>query len=194
MKPLLILLLVLLIAAPALAQDDDGPTPTPSATPLQVPFQELNQALATANSGVNQAPADLSAPGGVPLLPSADGRQIFGYVKWLISAQAAEDVFGPFAPIFIHLGIYLGMVFPLIGVYLTILIVSYIAGWIVFIYRLLTSSVLALIVGGLVAGVATAAAGVITLVNVPGQLVTKFINSAKFALKVMVEVFKRIAP
>lgn len=82
-----------------------SPTPIASATPVVFPTVALsanNQSivsyLATSEANLRGLPSDLANPNGVPLLPSQTGSQVFGYAKWLLSAQTAEEIFGPFSP------------------------------------------------------------------------------------------------
>jgi len=119
----LLIVFVLLIAVPAAAQSS-----TPA--PLPLPTQQAYEQLATANAQLNDVSADLTSPDGLPILPTEDGRVMFGYVKWLISPAAADEWAGPFAPIFQHINIGLGIVFALASVYSTVYIISHIGAWV----------------------------------------------------------------
>lgn len=119
----LLIVFVLLAAVPAAAQSS-----TPA--PLPLPTQQAYEQLATANAQLNDVSADLTSPDGLPILPTEDGRVMFGYVKWLISPAAADEWAGPFAPIFQHINIGLGIVFALASVYSTVYIISHIGAWV----------------------------------------------------------------
>lgn len=123
MRTLIALLVLLLVALPVSAQSS-----TPQ--PIPLPTQQMYEQMATANAQINNAPANLTAPNGAPILPSEDGRQMFGYLKWLVSPAAADEWAGPFAPIFQHLGIGLTMVFVLMGVYTTVYVIANIGSWV----------------------------------------------------------------
>lgn len=129
----LLVIVCCLSVSPVLAQTA---TPTPTPTIIPIPADDLYQALATSEAIKQQAPADLSAPGGQPLLPATDGSQIFGYAKWLVSSSAAAEIGGPFATLIVHTGIVIGMQMALIAIYVIVLGVVYLVKWAIFIYRL----------------------------------------------------------
>lgn len=123
MKWLLIVVLLFLGSVPAVAQSN-----TPQ--PLPLPTQQMYEALATANANTGNLPTDLTRPGGVPILPNEDGRRMFGYVKWILSPAAADEWAGPFAPVFQHFGVGLGIVFSLMGVYGVMYVIGNAGGWV----------------------------------------------------------------
>lgn len=123
MKFLLGLALVLLFAVPVAAQSS-----TPQ--PLPLPTQQMYEQMATANAQLNSAPADLTNPNGLPILPSENGQQLFGYIKWLVSPAAADEWAGPFAGVFQHIGIGLGILFAMAGVWSTMYVIANIGSWV----------------------------------------------------------------
>ncbi len=116
-------------------------SPTPMATlepvnlggTLEVPEGEMYNYLATANANLESAPDDLTNPG-VAVLPDETGSQIFRYAKWITSAGAADEVFGPLSPFVTHAGaavflaIFLAIVYFLI--FLATLIIRFVS-WLI---------------------------------------------------------------
>ncbi|MCL4251790.1 MAG: hypothetical protein KJ065_26935 [Anaerolineae bacterium] len=95
---LLVTSLLLLMAVPAAAQIP-SPTPIPSATPgptlpAYIPSSGVYNFLATAAANVNALPQDISAPGGVALLPNSDAVPLFSYAKWLWSGNSTRELLG----------------------------------------------------------------------------------------------------
>jgi hypothetical protein len=106
-------------------------------TSFSAPFDEMFGSLNTASETIGSLPNDITAPNGSPLLPSADGRQVFGYAKWLLSPSAADEYAGPFAPLFQHAGIAVGLMMALIAIYIGVYVMIYVvrfviwlAGWV----------------------------------------------------------------
>lgn len=116
---------ILVCALPAAAQ-----TPTPDPTPG--PF---GQALLEANDNIVDAQTDLTAPNGVPILPNETGARLFAYAKWILSANTADELVGPFAGIIQHLGILVTMVIIMSVIYAVLLALTYILEWIVWFVR-----------------------------------------------------------
>lgn len=111
------------IASPTLI-----PTSTPfdmGATP-ELPTDHIYNGLATTESNLQSLPADLTNPQGVPIVPAERGGQLFGYVKWIVTGQAPEEVFGPFGLWAIHISILVFLVVFLVIVYLIITVALFI--------------------------------------------------------------------
>lgn len=123
MRALVILTVLLLAALPASAQ-------TPTAEPIPLPTQAMFEALDDANGELATLPDDLTSPDGSPVLADGNGRIIMGYIKWFVNPASADEWAGPFAPIFMHLGIGLYMVFALFGVYGVVYVIANIGGWV----------------------------------------------------------------
>ena len=123
MTRLLIALCLLVFAVPISAQSS-----TPQ--PIPLPTQQMYEQMATANAQIGNAPTNLTSPNGSPLLPSEDGRLLFGYIKWLVSPAAADEWAGPFAPVFQHFGLGIYMTFALMGVYFTVYVIANIGSWV----------------------------------------------------------------
>jgi hypothetical protein len=113
------------------------PSATPTITPVFFPAEDLYVAIATANGEIIALPENLDEPQGVPQFPSGDGRQVFGYAKWLISANVADELFGPFAPIFFHSGMGIGAGMALVVIYGVVWIVVFGLRFAVFMFKLL---------------------------------------------------------
>lgn len=94
------------------------------------PFAELFAAMANANGDLGTLPTDLSAPGGLPILPASNPTSLFAYAKWLLSPAAADEYAGPFAPIIQHIGFIVtaafGLILAYVGVYLLVYIVRFV--------------------------------------------------------------------
>ena len=76
------------------------PTAIPTITPLPtsqsvVPRSDVYNFLATTAANVNNLPDDISRPGGVPLLASANTSIVFGYGRWLLSSSSMNEFLGP---------------------------------------------------------------------------------------------------
>lgn len=119
-----------------------SPTPIPTATPLPVedtvelPTSGLLDYLATANANLSSAPADLRKGNGA-ILPGTDGSDLFGYSKWLLSPNTANEIFGPFGLPVSHVGVAVTLVITLALVYfliyIAVLIIRFIV-WLVTIF------------------------------------------------------------
>ena len=80
----------------------------------------------------------LTAPDGQPLLPSLSAApQLFGYIKWIVSGAAANEIAGPFAPIISGLGIFLVMNFTMTAIYFIVYGAVYIGRWILWLIRII---------------------------------------------------------
>lgn len=117
-----------------------SPTTIPSLTPEPtnegiIFAPEVSDFLSTAVANVNALPDDISAPGGVAVLPGSDASIVFNYGKWMLSAAAAEELVGPtLSPFIVHFGVAISLVVILGGVYLTFtLVVTLVRGiiWLV---------------------------------------------------------------
>lgn len=136
--------MVTTISRPVAAQLPFIPSPTPipsptamSVVPTQLPRSEIYNYLATAAANVNALPDDVSAPGGVPLVPDTDGAQIFGYIKWLWSGNSAQELVGEtVSPLVISTFIWVTLIVVITLVFLTITLVSSILKFIVWAVRL----------------------------------------------------------
>lgn len=133
------LFLTLLGAGTALAVD---PTPTP----IPLPADQIFGQLATANAGISTLGGSLNAPNGSPLIPPVDGREAWGYVKWMISPVGAGELFGPFAIIFSELGFFLTSTLALTAVYLVVYAASYIFRLVLGLYRLIGENIVLTVV------------------------------------------------
>lgn len=139
---LLILLFLLGIAGAVSAQTA---TPTPCAPGIDVgrlnvggnctsntidpdAKSDLYRAMATAAFNVNEMPEQIRANGqnGQSVLPSMDGAaQLFGYAKWLFSANTAQELLGrTLAPLGEMLFRILVSAVALVAVYIVIRLVS----------------------------------------------------------------------
>lgn len=119
-----------------------SPTPIPTSEPIDLvathgadlPFNDAINYLATANANVEDAPEDLTNPG-VAVLPQENGNQIFSYAKWLISPTAANEVFGPFGTLAVHLGAAIALVIFLAIVYFLIFVISLLIRFVIWIIK-----------------------------------------------------------
>lgn len=110
-----------------------APTPTP--VMLTLPEQELNQGLADANDQLESADVPLSAPDGIPLLPAETGSVVFGYAKWITSPVTAQELMGPFANVYYHVGYLIAVDVALVAVYAIIYGAVYVIRWVIWLYR-----------------------------------------------------------
>ena len=133
-------LILALVTVPSVFAQSPPPPPPP------LPLQEINESIATANAGISTIGEDLSAPGGSPLLPIVDGRELWGYAKWLVSPVGAEELFGPFSPIFVSIGFYLTVSIVLAGIYMTVLTGSIVIRFIIGVYRLAAENIVGTII------------------------------------------------
>lgn len=108
-----------------------SPTPIATATPMNLqgtvnaPTDLVYNYLATTESSLNEVPTDLRNPG-MPVVPAEDGSELFGYIKWITSANIGDEVFGPFGVIPAHIGALLLMMIVLVSVYLIVHFIGYI--------------------------------------------------------------------
>lgn len=97
----------------------------------------LLDALNNANSQLAGLQNPLTSPQGTPILPAVNMQQIFGWVKWIFSPATAEELFGPFAGIYWHLGIYIWARIALLVVYGIVFVATYLIRWVIWIIRLI---------------------------------------------------------
>lgn len=75
-----------------------SPTPVASHTPRPTldsnDFGETYDQMSTAAAQINSLPGNVSAPGGVPLLPDANGAELFAYVKAVMSGNQQRELTG----------------------------------------------------------------------------------------------------
>lgn len=110
------------------------PPPTPNS--LTLPEVEMNDALDDASTDLQDANIPLSSPDGSPLVPAADtGKMVFGYAKWLTAPTTAQELMGPFAPIYYHVGYFITADMVLVGIYFVVFGAVYIIRWVIWIYR-----------------------------------------------------------
>jgi len=102
-------------------------------------------------------------------VPNETGRQLFGYVKWLVSPSSADELAGPFAPLISHTGVFIALLFALILVYAIVWAVIWILRFIYWLYRLIVQII------DLVLQVAQVIGSAVGQV---GQLIGGFIGSA----------------
>lgn len=114
-----------------------APTSTP--VPLPVPEADLLQGLADAGDQLNSVNAPLTAPNGLPLLPNETGSMVWGFAKWITSPVAAQELMGPFAPIYYHTGYFVAADVALITVYIVVYGAVYIARWAIRLIRIAMS-------------------------------------------------------
>lgn len=109
--------------------------PTPTPVQLVIPEQEMNQGLANAGAALESVNVDLASPDGAPLLPAETGETLFSYAKWLTSPVAAQELMGPFAPIYYHVGYLVTVQVALFSVYITIYGAVYTFRWVKWLYN-----------------------------------------------------------
>jgi len=104
------------------------PFPTEVVT-VEVPDDALYNNLSTSEAELTGLSNTVSTTdnqifwNGNPILPDEDGASIFGYLKWLVST-GSESLFGPFAPIALHIGILLSLAFLSLVVYFSKMIAT----------------------------------------------------------------------
>lgn len=113
-----------------------SPTPIPTSTPIVVEEDvdlrtgDIYNNLATAEGNLREAPENIVTG----WLPDQTGYQLFSYVKWMVSPQIGDEVFGPFGGLVPRLGIIIGIQIVLAVIYfiifLTRLIIRFIQ-WII---------------------------------------------------------------
>lgn len=139
--------------------------PQPTPVPVIVEAGNLWTGLADANNTLNSL-----GPGSVGSgVPNETGRQLFGYVKWLVSPSSADELAGPFAPLISHTGVFIALLFALILVYAIVWAVIWILRFIYWLYRLIVQII------DLVLQVAQVIGSAVGQV---GQLIGGFIGSA----------------
>ena len=102
-------------------------------TPIAIDASGLYEALQRGNDNLLGLPPDLNTSS----LPQEDGRQVFAYVKWLISPSSADEIAGPFAPIISHTGIFLSLTFFLAVVYAVVWVSVFLFKFVVWIFKLI---------------------------------------------------------
>lgn len=118
---------------------------------LSVP-EGINEALVEADSQLAAVDVNLAAPGGIGIVPALTNAAVaFGYIKWVLSGTASQELAGPFAPVLNALGIYLIMSFSLTAVQFVIYGAIYIVRWIIWLLKTAQSImvVIAAIIGSL---------------------------------------------
>lgn len=109
--------------------------PTPTPVQLVIPEQEMSQGLDNANADLESVDVPLTSPNGLPLLPAETGQVIFSYAKWITSPVAAQELMGPFAPVYYHVGYLLGADVALLSVYIVVYGAVYVIRWVIWLYR-----------------------------------------------------------
>jgi len=93
------IMLIFLMAGSGQAQTaTPTPTSTPTITPTSpgsVPDEELSNQMATQAANTNNLPDDISRPlNDQAVVQSVDLTPLFGFVKWLFSANTANELLG----------------------------------------------------------------------------------------------------
>lgn len=70
-------------------------TPRPGVVDVELPAVLIYEAIATAAGSINEIPDRIG-------LGAFDGARLFAHAKWLFSARAADEVFGPFGILVSH--------------------------------------------------------------------------------------------
>lgn len=109
------------------------------ATPTPIPIDAggMYESLGEANSSITEVGPDLSAPDGVELLPDADPQEIFRYAKWLISPSSADELVGPFAPLVVHTGVFVGLLIGVSAIYTVVYAAVYLIKFVVWIFKMI---------------------------------------------------------
>lgn len=121
------------------ATRDAGPSP------IDIPAGELIDALQEADASAGGTGGQLTSPEGAPLLPNINAPLLFGYAKWLISGAAIQQMTGPFATILTHLALFVGVQMALSAVYGAFYVATYLARWVVWIFRLILQILTAIV-------------------------------------------------
>lgn len=124
-----------LIASPTPVSTNAAATLEPSSG---LPLNEVYNYLATAYVTLHQAPEDVTAPGGVSILPDVQLGTLFGFVKWLFSPPTADALLGPFSGLMIHFVAYFLAVLFLTNIYLIVFVVRFLIRFVVWIYTQVT--------------------------------------------------------
>lgn len=98
-------------------------TPTPV---IPIYTGPMFEGLEDSNEIFDDLDADITAPGGVPLLPDPNYEQLFSFVKWLLSPSAADELVGPFAPLIVHMGVFVSLLIITGGIYALIYMAVYV--------------------------------------------------------------------
>lgn len=108
-------------------------------SPVAIPIPgEVEDALIEIDDSLASVDVPLTAPDGQPLLPSLSAApQVFGYIKWIVSGAAANELAGPFAPIVSGMGIFLVMNFALTAIYFIVYGAVYIGRWILWLVHII---------------------------------------------------------
>lgn len=151
-KGSLLILMLLLLVLPAQAQTA---TPTPCPPGLDIgnlnfggncqsnsidpdTQADLYRSMATAAYDTNQLPEQIeqAGPNGGSVVPDTSGAtQIFGYVKWLFSANSAQEILGrTFAPFGINVFVVFMIVVSMTGIYILINLIVLIVKFVMWIY------------------------------------------------------------
>lgn len=125
------------------------PSPTPGPSPTEVPYVftpdplrptwipidagGLYESLGQANQMLQGVQGGLSSS----LLPLANIQPIFSYAKWLISPNSAEEIMGPFAPLVIHTGVFIGLLIATGGIYVVVYAAVYLIKFVVWIFKMI---------------------------------------------------------
>lgn len=89
-------------------------------------------------SGLSQADSALSSvnqPLSPGLVPNQNGALVFGIIKWLTAAATADELFGPFAPVLSHVGIFLAMDVALVAIYAVVYFAVYVVRWVIWLIK-----------------------------------------------------------
>lgn len=117
----------MLIGGTAFAQD---PTPTLTPTPvLNIPAGDLNDSLAGADTAIGTLPGSVTAPNGTSFLSNVNFAVVFGYIKWVTSPSAQDELAGPFGQIIADLGILLAVRMAYLGVYALVYLITFTLRW-----------------------------------------------------------------
>jgi len=127
----LILILIMFTSIRVGRAQTDTPTPTdtPTITPTSygsVPDEELSNLMATQASNTNTLPDDISHPiGNQSIVQDVDLTPLFSYVKWLFSANTAQELLGPtLAPLGLSIFTLFLITVIMIAVYLVVFAIT----------------------------------------------------------------------
>ena len=98
-------------------------TPTPFGS---VPEVEVYDYVATSAAKTNELPSDISRPiNNQSVVQTVDLTPLFSYMKWLFSANSAQELLGPtLAPLGLNLFVLFLITVIMITVYLLIFVIS----------------------------------------------------------------------
>jgi len=141
---ILVILTLASLACAATENLPELPSPTPVASYTPAPtldpndFGEAYDQLSTAAANMNSLPDNVSAPGGVPLVPDANGAEMFAYMKSIMSGNQQRELTGDtLFPLVTSATIFITMIVVVSGIRFVVNIVSQIIKIAVAIYRLL---------------------------------------------------------